>query len=55
MVQWLRLPASNAGAVVSIPGQGTNSLHVTQQEQKSPNKHPVKNVCLKKKCMFKNF
>ena len=55
MVQWLRLPASNAGAMVSIPGQGTNSLHVTQQEQKSPNKHPVKNICLKKNVCLKIF
>ena len=47
VVQWLRLPASNSGAMVSIPGQGTNSLRVTQQEQKSPNKHPDKTVCLK--------
>ena len=27
MVQWLRLCASNAGGMGSMPGQGTNVLH----------------------------
>ena len=29
MVQWLRLPASNAGDVGSIPGQGTKIPHAS--------------------------
>ena len=30
-VQWLRLHTSNAGAMGSIPGQGTKIPHVTEQ------------------------
>ena len=33
-VQWLRLPASTAGGMGSIPGEGTKILHVTQRDQK---------------------
>ena len=33
-VQWLRLPASNAGDVGLIPGQGTKIPHAEQHSQK---------------------
>ena len=39
-VQWLRLCTSKAGGVGSIPGQGTETLHVAQQGQPSP-PHPA--------------
>ena len=31
MVQWLRLHASNAGDVGSIPGQGSSTCHVAKK------------------------
>ena len=34
VVQWLRLEASNAGGMGSIPAQGTKILHATQHGQK---------------------
>ena len=34
MVQWLRLHASSAGGVHSIPGQGTEIPHAAQRSQK---------------------
>ena len=30
-VQWLRLPAPNAGGMGSIPGQGTKIQHAAEQ------------------------
>ena len=33
-IQWLRLRASNAGSVGSIPGWGTKILHAMQGDQK---------------------
>ena len=44
MVQELRHRASNAGAVGSIPGQGTKILHAEQYSQENK---------LKKKIFFK--
>ena len=37
-VQWLRLPASNAGDVGLIPGQGTKTPHAEQHSQKKERK-----------------
>ena len=34
MVQWLRVHASTAGGMGSIPGQGTKILHAAQCEKK---------------------
>ena len=34
MVYWLRLHASDAGGMGSMPGQGTNILHATKHGQK---------------------
>ena len=34
VVQWLRLPASNAGSMSSIPGRGTKIPHAAQRGQK---------------------
>ena len=36
-VQWLRLCTSNAGGIVSIPGQGTKIPHVTWHGQNNNN------------------
>ena len=34
VVHWLRLPASNEGCMVSIPGLGTKIAHDTWQKKK---------------------
>ena len=41
VVQWLRLHASTAGGVGSIPGQGTKILHTVQHGQKKKKKGMV--------------
>ena len=38
VVRWLRLCASNAGGVGSIPGQGTKTPHATKHDQKTRTK-----------------
>ena len=43
VVQWLRLRASNAGAVGSIPSWGTKILHAEQHSQENK---------FKRKCAF---
>ena len=37
-VQWLRIRASNAGGMGSIPGWGAKILHVTQYGKENKNK-----------------
>ena len=41
VVQWLRLRASTAGGMGSIPGQGTKNLHAARhsQNKKQKTKH----------------
>ena len=41
MVQWLRLQASTAGGVGSIPGQKTKIPHAAQSSQKQNKQKPV--------------
>ena len=45
-VQWLRLHASNAGDVGSIPGQGTKILHATGCGKKKQNKKTKKKTAV---------
>ena len=47
-VQWLRLPASSAGAVGLIPGQRTKISHVALDGQKNPPKTNKQKTC---KCL----
>ena len=42
VAQWLRLCASNAGGVGSIPGQGTKTPHATKHDQKTRTKKKKK-------------
>ena len=42
MVQWLRLPISNAEGMGSIPGWGTKTPHATQQKKKKKKKQAQK-------------
>ena len=42
VVQWLRLPASTAGGMGSIPGPGTKIPHATWRSQKKKKKFPLK-------------
>ena len=42
MVQWLRLPASNAGGTGSITGWGTKTPHGTQPKRKKKVNIPFK-------------
>ena len=42
VVRWLRLCASNAGGVGSIPGQGTKTPHATKHDQKTRTKKKKK-------------
>ena len=42
VVQWLRLCASNAGGVGSIPGLGTKIPHAVQWEQEKQKNHRPK-------------
>ena len=44
MVQWLRLCASNAGGMGSIPGQGTKIPHTIQCGQKKEKQTLAMNV-----------
>ena len=39
VVQWLRLRASNAGGMGSIPGQGTKIPHATTKKKKDKLRH----------------
>ena len=42
VAQWLRLCASNASGVGSIPGQGTKTPHATKHDQKTRTKKKKK-------------
>ena len=41
VVQWLRLPAANAGGLGSIPGQGTRSHMLNTKRSHAVTKDPV--------------
>ena len=41
MVQWVRLQASTAGGVASIPGQETKIPHAAQSSQEQKKQEPV--------------
>ena len=50
VVQWLRLHTSNAGAVGSIPGQGTDLTCCMVQPNLKKNKKNLLSLCTKNNC-----
>ena len=52
VVQWLRLRASNAEGMGSIPGRGTRIPHALRHHQKNPTKQNTNHMFFKEICIM---